>query len=83
MFITGPQVIKAVTGEDISFEDLGGAMAHCEKSGVSHFACESEEDAINQIKTLLSYLPSNNMEDPPIEDTGDDPKKGKTLPLIP
>ncbi len=75
MFITGPQVIKAVTGEDISFEDLGGAMAHCEKSGVSHFACESEEDAINQIKTLLSYLPSNNMEDPPIEDTGDDPKR--------
>ncbi len=75
MFITGPQVIKAVTGEDISFEDLGGAMAHCEKSGVSHFACESEEDAINRIKTLLSYLPSNNMEDPPIEDTGDDPKR--------
>jgi len=75
MFITGPQVIKAVTGEDISFEDLGGASAHNEKSGVSHFACESEEDAINKIKTMLSYLPSNNMEDPPIVDTGDDPKR--------
>jgi len=75
MFITGPQVIKAVTGEDISFEDLGGASAHNEKSGVSHFACESEEDAINKIKEMLSYLPSNNMEDPPIVDTGDDPRR--------
>jgi acetyl-CoA carboxylase carboxyltransferase component len=75
MFITGPQVIKAVTGEEISFEDLGGASAHNEKSGVSHFACESEEDAINKIKELLSYLPSNNMEDPPIVDTGDDPRR--------
>ncbi|MGE0083112.1 MAG: acyl-CoA carboxylase subunit beta [Desulfococcaceae bacterium] len=73
MFITGPQVIKAVTGEEISFEDLGGASAHNEKSGVSHFACESEEDAISKIKKLLSYLPSNNMEDPPIVNTGDDP----------
>ena len=56
MFITGPEVIKAVTGEEISFEDLGGAMAHNEKSGVAHFACETDEDAIEQIKTpaLLS-----------------------------
>ncbi len=75
MFITGPQVIKSVTGEEISFEALGGAMAHNEKSGVSHFACESDEDAIVQIKRLLSYLPSNNMEDPPAADTGDDPKR--------
>jgi acetyl-CoA carboxylase carboxyltransferase component len=75
MFITGPQVIKAVTGEEISFEDLGGAMAHSEKSGVCHFACENDEDCIDQIKTLLSYLPSNNMEDPPRENTGDDPKR--------
>jgi acetyl-CoA carboxylase carboxyltransferase component len=75
MFITGPQVIKAVTGEEISFEDLGGAMAHSEKSGVCHFACESEEDAINRIKTLLSFLPSNNMEDPPVVNTGDDPNR--------
>jgi acetyl-CoA carboxylase carboxyltransferase component len=72
MFITGPEVIKAVTGEDITFEELGGAMAHNEKSGVAHFACESDPDAINQIKRLLSYIPSNNMEDPPRVDTGDD-----------
>ncbi|WDP92602.1 MAG: methylmalonyl-CoA carboxyltransferase [Desulfobacter sp.] len=73
MFITGPNVIKAVTGEEISFEDLGGAMAHNEKSGVAQFACESDEDCINRIKQLLSYLPANNMEDPPIVDTGDSP----------
>ena len=72
MFITGPNVIKTVTGEDVSFEDLGGAMMHNEKSGVAHFACESDEDALDQIKKLLSYLPANNMEDPPMEDTGDD-----------
>jgi acetyl-CoA carboxylase carboxyltransferase component len=65
MFITGPDVIKSVTGEEISFEDLGGAMAHNTKSGVAHFACSSDADAIEQIKRLLSYLPSNNLEDPP------------------
>jgi acetyl-CoA carboxylase carboxyltransferase component len=72
MFITGPDVIKSVTGEEISFEDLGGAKTHNEKSGVAHFACESDEDAIDRIKRLLSYLPSNNMEDPPYKETGDD-----------
>ncbi len=75
MFITGPNVIKAVTGEDISFEDLGGAMAHNEKSGVAQFACDSDEDAILRIRTLLSYLPSNNMEDPPIKVPTDDPNR--------
>ena len=75
MFITGPAVIKTVTGEDISFEDLGGAMTHNEKSGVAHFACENDEDTLDQMRTLLSYLPSNNMEDPPIIETGDDPKR--------
>ncbi len=75
MFITGPDVIKSVTGEQITFEDLGGAMTHNEKSGVAHFACESDEDAIDRIKRLLSYLPSNNMEDPPVVPTGDDPKR--------
>ena len=75
MFITGPEVIKAVTGEEITFEDLGGAIAHNEKSGVAQFACESDEDAINQIKRLLSFLPANNMEDPPIVPTGDDPRR--------
>ncbi|MFA5904652.1 MAG: carboxyl transferase domain-containing protein [Desulfobacula sp.] len=72
MFITGPNVIKAVTGEEISFEALGGAMTHNEKSGVAQFACESDEDAIMQIRKLLSYLPSNNMEDPPYVAPRDD-----------
>jgi acetyl-CoA carboxylase carboxyltransferase component len=71
MFITGPDVIKSVTGEEISFENLGGAMAHNTKSGVAHFACESDSDAIDQIKRLLSYLPNNNMEDPPLTPTAD------------
>ena len=75
MFITGPEVIKAVTGEEISFEALGGAKTHNEKSGVAHFACENDEDAIQQIKRLLSFLPSNNMEDAPYVDTGDNPKR--------
>jgi acetyl-CoA carboxylase carboxyltransferase component len=75
MFITGPEVIKAVTGEEISFEDLGGARAHNEKSGVAHFACENDADCIEQIKRLLAYLPANNMEDPPIAPAGDDPRR--------
>ncbi len=75
MFITGPEVIKAVTGEEITFEDLGGAMTHNEKSGVAHFACENDADTIAKIKELLTYLPSNNMEDPPIVATGDSPSR--------
>ncbi|WP_028315570.1 acyl-CoA carboxylase subunit beta [Desulfatibacillum aliphaticivorans] len=75
MFITGPNVIKAVTGEEISFEDLGGAMAHNQKSGVAHFACEDDEDAIDNIRALLGYLPSNNMEDPPAVAPTDDPRR--------
>lgn len=75
MFITGPEVIKSVTGEEISFEALGGAMAHNKKSGVAHFACESDQDALDHIQTMLSYLPSNNMEEPPVVDTGDDPSR--------
>ncbi len=75
MFITGPNVIKAVTGEEISFEELGGAMTHNEKSGVAQFACESDEDALMQIRKLLSYLPSNNMEDSPYVPTTDDPNR--------
>lgn len=71
MFITGPDVIKAVTGEEISFEDLGGADAHSQKSGVCHFACDSDHETIESIKALLSFLPSNNMEDPPFEMTDD------------
>jgi propionyl-CoA carboxylase beta chain len=65
MFITGPDVIKAVTYEEVSSEDLGGAMVHNSKSGVAHFAAEDDKDSILLIKELLSFLPSNNMEDPP------------------
>jgi len=75
MFITGPAVVKEVTREETSFEELGGAMTHNKKSGVAHFACESDADAIGRIRALLSYLPSNNMEDPPILNTGDDPRR--------
>ena len=71
MFITGPDVIRAVTGEEITQEELGGAMAHNQVSGVAHFACESDPDAVERIKTLLSYLPSNNLEDPPFVATHD------------
>jgi len=76
MFITGPEVIKAVTGEEIDFESLGGAMTHNTKSGVAHFACESDQDSIGKIKRLLAYLPSNNMEDPPFRPAGDSPERG-------
>jgi acetyl-CoA carboxylase carboxyltransferase component len=75
MFITGPDVIKSVTGEEIDFESLGGAMTHNTKSGVAQFAYESDAESIEKIKLLLSYLPSNNMEDPPVIDTGDDPER--------
>lgn len=75
MFITGPDVIKAVTGEETTQEELGGAMSHNSKSGNAHFACESDADAIEQIKIMLSYLPSNNMEDPPLKPTTDDPHR--------
>ena len=71
MFITGPDVIKSVTGEEITFEDLGGALAHNMKSGVAQFACDSDQDAIEQIKRLLSFLPNNNMEDPPLSPCAD------------
>ena len=75
MFITGPDVIKAVLGEEITFENLGGAMAHNTKSGVAHFACEDDAHAIEHIKTMLSFLPNNNMEEPPRIDTGDSPHR--------
>jgi acetyl-CoA carboxylase carboxyltransferase component len=75
MFITGPDVIRAVTGEEITQEDLGGAMTHNTRSGVAQFAAENDSHAIDMIKELLSYLPSNNMEDPPYADTGDDPNR--------
>jgi propionyl-CoA carboxylase beta chain len=62
MFITGPDVIKTVTGEEVSFEDLGGARAHATKSGVAHYMASDEDDALDYVRTLLSFLPSNNAE---------------------
>ena len=73
MYITGPDVIKAVTGEEISHEDLGGALAHGTRSGVAHFIAESEDECLAQVRRLLGFLPSNNMEDPPLVGTYDDP----------
>ncbi len=75
MFITGPAVIKSVTAEEVTAEELGGAMTHNSRSGVAHFAAENEQDCIDQIRYLLSFLPSNNLEDPPIVKTDDDPDR--------
>lgn len=72
MFITGPEVIKTVTGEEVTFEELGGAMSHNTKSGVAHFAAENEEDGLNIVKRLISFIPQNNLEDPPRINTQDD-----------
>ncbi|MGE5460760.1 MAG: acyl-CoA carboxylase subunit beta [Solirubrobacterales bacterium] len=75
MFITGPEVIKAVTGEEVSFEELGGAMTHASKSGVASFASQDEEECLAMVRHLLSYLPSNNLEDPPSYAVVDDPER--------
>jgi propionyl-CoA carboxylase beta chain len=72
MFITGPDVIKTVTGEVVSFEDLGGARTHNTRSGVAHYMGSDEDDAIDYVKALLSYLPSNNLEEPPSYDLEND-----------
>ncbi|MGM0687386.1 MAG: acyl-CoA carboxylase subunit beta [Promethearchaeati archaeon] len=69
MFITGPEVVKTVTGEEISFEELGGAMTHASKSGVAHLVSEDEDHCFDQIRSLLSFMPSNNLEDPPRVET--------------
>ncbi len=75
MFVTGPDVVKAVTGEDVSFQELGGAATHNERSGVAHFAAENEDEALYTVRRLLSFLPSNNMEDPPVLDARDPPDR--------
>jgi propionyl-CoA carboxylase beta chain len=75
MFVTGPDVIKAVTHEEVSFEELGGATTHAATSGVAHFAAESEEECLALIRELLTFLPQNNMEDPPIRQTLDPPDR--------
>lgn len=75
MFVTGPDVVKAVTQESVTFEELGGAAVHSTKSGVAHFAAHNDRHAIELTQRLLSYLPQNNMEDPPFEASDDDPER--------
>jgi len=75
MYITGPDVIKAVTGEDVTHEQLGGAMSHATSSGVCHFVAENDEDCLNKVRRLISYLPLNNMEEPPLAEVSDDPNR--------
>jgi len=75
MFITGPRVIKAVTYEEVSFEELGGAMTHNRVSGVAHFAADSEDACLEMVRKLMSYLPQNNMEDAPALTPTDDPAR--------
>lgn len=75
MFITGPEVIKTVTKEDVTFEELGGAQTHSTRSGVAHFSCKDEQVCLETIRTLLGFIPQNNMEDPPREKGGDDPTR--------
>ena len=75
MFITGPAVIKSVTAEEVTPEQLGGAITHSTRSGVAHFACEDEDDCIAKIRELLSYLPSNNLENAPAVEPTDDPDR--------
>ena len=75
MYITGPDVIRAVTGETVTHEELGGALSHASKSGVAHFAVESEQECLYQVRRLLGFLPQNNMEDPPRQPSVDDPER--------
>jgi acetyl-CoA carboxylase carboxyltransferase component len=77
MFITGPAVVKSVTGEEIGNEELGGALTHSTKSGVTQFACDNDEQAIEEIKNLLAYLPANNEEKPPYTVPTDSPNRAE------
>ncbi|MDY6835231.1 MAG: carboxyl transferase domain-containing protein [Chloroflexota bacterium] len=75
MYITGPEVVKSVTGEEISVEELGGANIHAKKSGNCHFVAKDEQECFQMLRQLLSYLPQSNIEEPPYLDTGDDPSR--------
>jgi acetyl-CoA carboxylase carboxyltransferase component len=75
MFITGPDVVKTVTGEEVTLEELGGALTHATKSGVACFVAQDEKSCLRQVRDLLRYLPSNNLEQPPVEDSRDDPER--------
>jgi acetyl-CoA carboxylase carboxyltransferase component len=85
MFITGPDVVKTVTGEDVTLEELGGAMSHATKSGVATFVAPDEKACLDDVRYLLSFLPSNNLEEAPHVVTGDDPDRScpELLELIP
>src|SRR3954470_5701885 len=85
MFITGPDVVKAATGEDVTQEELGGAMTHATKSGVANFVFDDEQTCLEQVRYLMSFLPSNNLEDPPYYEPDDDPQRlcDGILDLIP
>jgi len=85
MFITGPDVIETVTGEEVTHEELGGATVHAADSGVAHWAADSEEAALDDIKRLLSYIPQNNVEDPPRVEPWDDPERAdeQLLEIVP
>jgi propionyl-CoA carboxylase beta chain len=82
MFITGPEVIKTVTGEEVAFEDLGGARTHNTKSGVAHYMASDEDDALEYVKNLLSFLPSNNMDEVPYLDVEADLEISETDLLL-
>jgi acetyl-CoA carboxylase carboxyltransferase component len=75
MFITGPDVVRTVTGEDVTQQELGGAIAHASKSGVAQFAAPNDEACLEEVRYLLSFLPSNNLEEPPVVLTDDDPER--------
>jgi acetyl-CoA carboxylase carboxyltransferase component len=75
MYITGPDVVRAATGEEVTHEELGGAQSNATRSGVAHFAFDGEEACLLEVRRLVSFLPSNNMEDPPLEAVEDDPRR--------
>jgi len=75
MFVTGPEVVKTVLGEEVSFDELGGAMSHGKNSGVAHFVAKNEYQCMDIVKTLLSYVPQNSTQEPPVMETGDDPNR--------
>jgi acetyl-CoA carboxylase carboxyltransferase component len=88
MFITGPDVVKTVTGEEVTLEQLGGALTHATKSGVAAFVTADEKSCLDEVRYLLGFLPSNNLEEPPRVDTGDDPERlvaeaGQLIPPSP
>ncbi|MDQ4015914.1 MAG: acyl-CoA carboxylase subunit beta [Thermoproteota archaeon] len=85
MFVTGPEVVKEVLSQEVSFEELGGARAHATKSGVAHFIANNEYDCFDKVKKLLSFIPQNNAEEPAIVETNDDPNRidSKLVNILP